>query len=67
MAKRAREPIRVEAYVTVNGVETNVDDLTPEQRHKLSIWLKTTYLNALWRGKAVFFEQVTKETGEEPT
>lgn len=55
MAKREREPIRVEAYVTVNGAEVNVDDLTPRQREELATWLKLTYLGELWRGKAEFF------------
>lgn len=55
MAKRSREPIRVEAYVTVNGVETNVDDLTPQQRGELATWLKLTYLGELWRGKAEIY------------
>lgn len=55
MAGRKREPIRVEAYVTVNGIETNVDDLTPEQRERLGTWLRVTYLNELFRGQAEFF------------
>lgn len=60
MAKREREPIRVEAYITVGGVETNVDALTKEQKAKLSGWLRVTYLNELFRGKAVFY---TSEEG----
>lgn len=54
VAKRNREPIRVEAYVTVDGKEVNVDELTPEQKVKLATWLKVTYLNELFRGQAVF-------------
>ena len=54
MAKRQREPIRVEAYVTVGGVERNVDTLTEEQRRYLGTCLKTRYLNNLFAGRAVF-------------
>lgn len=57
MAKRIREPIRVEAYVTVNGEEVNVDTLTQEQKQQLATWLKKTYLNELFRGQAVFYEK----------
>lgn len=57
MAKRIREPIRVEAYVTVNGEEVNVDTLTQEQKQQLATWLKKTYLNELFRGQAVFTER----------
>ncbi len=42
MAGRQREPIRVEAFVTINGQKVNLDTL------------KVAYLNALFRGKAVF-------------
>lgn len=34
----------------------NTDDLNDEQRRKLATWLKITYLNALFQGKAEFFE-----------
>lgn len=53
MAKK-REPIRVEAYVTVDGKEVNVDTLSPEQKRKLSTWIKLTVCNELYRGRAVF-------------
>ncbi len=33
----------------------NTDDLNAEQRHRLATWLKTTYLNTLFRGKAAFY------------
>lgn len=54
MAKRQREPIRVEAFVTVNGQEVNIDTLPKEKRNEIGAALKVTYLNALFRGKAVF-------------
>lgn len=55
MARRAREPIEVHAYVTVNGQEVDVDTLSPEMRRKLATELKLRYLNTLFRGKAVFW------------
>ena len=57
MGKRVREPIRVEAFVTVDGREVNVDTLTPEQKVKFATALKKTYLNELFRGQAVFCEK----------
>ena len=55
--KRVREPIRVEAFVTVDGQEANVDTLTPEQKVRFATTLKKTYLNELFRGQAVFYEK----------
>lgn len=54
MAKRQREPIRVEAFVTINGQDVNLDTLPKEKRSMIGAALKVTYLNALFRGKAVF-------------
>ncbi len=54
MVKRQREPIRVEAFVTVNGQDVNIDTLSKEKRSEIGAVLKVTYLNALFRGKAVF-------------
>ncbi len=55
MAKK-REPIIVKAYVkTADGGEVDVDTLNPEQKEELAAWLKITYLNALFRGQAVFY------------
>ena len=50
------EPITVKAYVkTVDGGEVDVDTLSEEQREKLGTWLRVTYLNELFRGKAKFY------------
>ena len=54
MAKK-REPIIVKAYVkTVDGGEVDVDTLNPEQKRAFATQMKITYLNALFRGQAVF-------------
>ncbi|BAK99383.1 hypothetical protein OBV_21850 [Oscillibacter valericigenes Sjm18-20] len=64
MAKRQREPIRVEAFVTVDGQEVNIDTLPQEKRSDIGAALKVTYLNALFRGKAVFrIEKAPKKSG----
>lgn len=54
MAKRQREPIRAEAFVTIHGQEVNIETLPEEKRSEIGAELKVTYLNALFRGKAVF-------------
>ena len=54
MAKK-REPIIVKAYVTTaDGGEVDVDTLTSEQKREFATQMKITYLNALFRGQAVF-------------
>lgn len=54
MAKKC-EPIIVKAYVkTADGGEVDVDTLTPEQKREFATQMKITYLNALFRGQAVF-------------
>lgn len=65
MAKRQREPIRVEAFVTVDGQEVNIDTLPKEKRSEIGAALKVTYLNALFRGKAVFrIEKAQEKSGQ---
>ena len=55
MARRKREPIIVKAFVkTADGGEVDVDTLTPEQKREFATQMKITYLNALFRGQAVF-------------
>lgn len=54
MAKRNNEPIRVRAFVTIDGQEVDVDTLSPEMRQEVATQLKVKYLNALFRGTAVF-------------
>lgn len=54
MAKRNQEPIRVRAFVTVGDREVDVDTLSPEMRRELATALKLKYMNALFRGQAVF-------------
>ena len=54
MAKK--QEIRTVSFVHIGDELVNTDDLDDEQRRRLATWLKTTYLNALCRGKAEFFE-----------
>ena len=52
---RKRE-IKTVSFVHIGDELVNTDDLSDEQRRKLATWLKTTYLNTLFMGKAEFFE-----------
>ena len=54
MAKKERPPITVKAFVKVNGVETDVDTLTPEQR-RLGTMINVTLLNVRFAGQAHFY------------
>ena len=54
MAKK-RE-IRTVSFIHIGDELVNTDNLDGGQRRRLAAWLKTTYLNALFQGKAEFFE-----------
>lgn len=54
MAKK-RE-IRTVSFVHIGDELVNTDGLDNDQRRRLATWLKTTYLNTLFQGKAKFFE-----------
>jgi hypothetical protein len=64
MARRQREPIRVEAFVTVGGQEVKIDTLPKERRSEIGAALKVIYLNTLFRGKAVFSIEKSPERSE---
>lgn len=49
--------LKTEAYVHIGDGLVNTDDLDREQRRRLATWLKSTYLNTLFQGKAQFFER----------
>lgn len=51
-----KQEIKTVSFVHIGDELVNTDDLNDEQRRKLATWLKTTYLNELFRGKAEFFE-----------
>ena len=46
--------IKTVSYVHVGGRLVNTEDLTAEQKKELGTWLRVTYLNALFAGKAKF-------------
>ena len=54
MAKK--QEIRTVSFVHIGDELVNTDDLDDDQRRRLATWLKTTYLNTLFQGKAEFFE-----------
>ena len=47
--------IKVVSYVHVGDQLVCTDDLDPERKRQLATWLKCTYLNALFEGKARFY------------
>lgn len=49
------EGITAESYVRINGKLTNTKNLSVDQRRKLAVWIKLTYLNSLFAGKAKFY------------
>ncbi len=59
MAKK--QEIRTVSFVHIGDELVNTDDLDDEQRRRLGTWLKTTYLNTLFKGKAEFYESSEKE------
>lgn len=51
---RKQQKITAISYVRVGGELVRTEDLDPERKKELANWLKVTYLNNLFRGKAVF-------------
>ena len=51
-----KREIRTVSFVHIGDELVNTDDLDDDQRRRLATWLKTTYLNTLFHGKAEFFE-----------
>lgn len=58
MAKRLP---KVVSYVHVGNDIVNTEDLTEDQRRRVGTWLKSTYLTALFRGKAEFREAESEQ------
>lgn len=51
-----KEPkIKVVSYVHVGSQLVNTEDLNPERKRQLATWIKCTYLNTLYEGKAKFW------------
>lgn len=47
--------IKTISFVQVGNRLVCTDDLNKEQRKYVATWIKTTYLNSLFQGKANFF------------
>ncbi len=60
---RKEQKIKVVSYVHVGDQLVNTDNLDAEQKRRLATWIKCTYLNALYEGKARFYpvEEEDKE------
>lgn len=54
VARRKQEPIKVRAFVTINGESVDVDTLSPEMKKEVATQLKLKWMNAMFRGQAVF-------------
>lgn len=52
---RKEQKIKVVSYVHVGDQLVNTEDLDPERKRQLATWLKCTYLNTLFEGKARFY------------
>ena len=65
MARRKQEPINVRAFVTIDGEYVDVDTLSPEMRREVATQLKLRWMNAMFRGRAVF--TVAEDPAEEST
>ena len=52
---RKEQKIKVVSYVHVGNQLVNTEDLNPEQKRQLATWIKCTYLNTLYEGKAKFW------------
>ena len=57
--------IRTVSYVkTKDGGKVRFDSLPPEVRKKAATQLLITYMNELFKGKAIFFEAGTEDENE---
>ncbi len=56
--------MHIEVLVRVNGKLVPTSELSGEQRKLLADWLRQTYLNELFRGRAVFSESDAGEAAE---
>ena len=52
---RKEQKIKTVSYVHVGDQLVCTDDLDPERKRQLATWIKCTYLNALYAGKAKFY------------
>lgn len=53
--------IRTESFIRVNGELVRFDTLPEELKREAATQIKLTYMNELYRGKAVFEARKTKE------
>ena len=62
MARKAQQ-IKVISYVHVGDELVNTADLDDEKRRELATWIKCTYLNTLYEGKARFWPEERGKSG----
>ena len=61
--KRQQIEIRTESYIRVGGEPVRFDALPDDLKRQAATRIKADYLNALYRGKAVFTPANTYEGG----
>ena len=49
--------IKTVSFVHIGDKLVSTDELNAEQKAQVATWLKTTYLNDLFQGKARFYEK----------
>jgi len=54
MAANQKVSIRTEAFVTIDGVEVNINALSQQKKDEIGAGLKMAWLNALFTGQAAF-------------
>lgn len=54
MAENQKVPIRTESFVTIDGVEVNINTLSQQKKDEIGAGLKMAWLNALFTGQATF-------------
>ncbi|MBQ9851737.1 MAG: hypothetical protein IJO69_01045 [Ruminiclostridium sp.] len=55
-----KKEIQVQSYVRQEGRLIPVEDLPSEKRELFAVWLKSTYLNELFRGAGRVFPEKEK-------
>ena len=56
--------IKAVSYVHMGDKLVSTDELSPDQRRAFATWLKSSYLNSLFRGRASFYSKTKNEKRE---
>ena len=56
--------IKAVSYVHMGDKLVSTEELSPDQRRAFATWLKSSYLNSLFRGRASFYSKTKNEKRE---